>query len=79
MGNLEISFTKIINYVDDGNLISALCHFQDEIRPIVETMETYENQEFLDILKEQCKLVDDENWNQVLSNIEKAREMLNES
>jgi hypothetical protein len=79
MGKLEILFQKILDYTDDGDLMSALIHFQTEVRPVVETFDTYENQKFLDILKEQCTLVDNESWSEVMINIEKLREIINKS
>jgi hypothetical protein len=79
MGKLEVLFKKILDCADDGDLMSALEIFQTEIRPIVETLDTYENQQFFDILKEQCTLVDNESWNEVLINIERIRGIINES
>jgi hypothetical protein len=79
MGKLETLFQPIIDFVDRGDLMRALEHFQTEIRPIVETLDTYKNQQFFDILKEQCTLVDNESWNEVLINIERIRGIINES
>jgi hypothetical protein len=79
MGKLEVLFKKILDCIDNGDFMSALEIFQTEIRPIVETLDTYENQKFLDILKEQCTLVDNESWNEALINIERLREIYNES
>ena len=79
MNNLELMVRTIIDYVDENNLMVALSYFEDEVRPIVENLNEYENQEILKILKEQCVLIGDQDWNSALNNIEKLREVLENS
>lgn len=69
---------QFIKHYDDGDLMSCLAHFESNVRPIVESMDTWEPQEALDIMKEACKQIDDEDWQASIENLEKLKGVLNE-
>lgn len=79
MNNLEAMVKDVIDFIDENNLMTALSYFEDEIRPVVESLDTYKNQDLLEILKEQCVLISEQDWNSALNNIEKLREILENS
>jgi hypothetical protein len=76
MADIKNLVEEIVGHVDSGDLMTALSFFESEIRPVVEATDEYENPEMLDILREQCTLIDDEEWNSVLINVEKLKGML---
>ncbi len=76
MADIKDLVEEIVGYVDSGDLMTALSFFESEIRPVVEATDTYHNQDMLDILREQCTLIDNEEWNSVLINVEKLKGML---
>jgi hypothetical protein len=77
MAELENHVKAVLNYCDSGDLMTALSYFEANVRPIVENLESYENTELLTILKDQCNLIDNEEWHSALVNIDKLSEMLN--
>ena len=77
MNNLENMSKKLIEYVNGNALMTALGYFEGEIRPVVEDLDTYENQELLNSLKELCVFISNQDWNDALINIEQMSEILN--
>ena len=77
MNNLENMSKKLVEYIEGNALMTALGYFEGEIRPIVEDLDTYENQDLFNILKELCVLISNQDWNDALINIEKMKEILN--
>ncbi len=73
---LEIAH-EVVRLTLDGDLMGALSYYEDNIRDYVETMETHENQELLDVMKSQAALIDDEDWQAVLENVERMDNLLN--
>lgn len=70
------SATQLLDYVDNGDYMTALSYFEAEVREVLDSMETHENQALLDIMKTTSQLVDEENWQQILYNCETMKELL---
>lgn len=77
MNNLEDLVKTVVDYCDSGDLMTALSYFESNVRPVVESLDNYANEELLEILKEQCQLIDDEEWQSALRNIDRLSELLN--
>jgi hypothetical protein len=77
MTELVTEIEQMIQHYDDGDLMSCLSHFESAVRPIVESMDSWEPQEALDILKEACQQIDDEDWQASIENLEKLKGVLN--
>ena len=70
------SATQLLDYVDNGDYMTALSYFEAEVREVLDSMEAHENQALLDIMKTTSQLVDEENWQQILYNCETMKELL---
>jgi hypothetical protein len=68
---------QVVEYVEQGDYMTALSYFESEARDVITGIDTHENQPLLDICKTQVGLIDEENWQQVLYNCEIMKEMLN--
>lgn len=68
---------QVVEYVEQGDYMTALSYFESEARDVITSMETHDNQALLDLCKVQVGLIDEENWQQVLYNCETMREILN--
>lgn len=69
--------TEVVRLTSDGELMNALTYYEEHIREYVANIESHENQELLEIMKEQAELVDDEDWQAVLKNVERMESLLN--
>lgn len=77
MSNIIKEMKQIVEYYDQGDLMSCLSHFEAHMRPLVETPDPNENQEMLAILQEVCVQIDDEDWQASIENLEKLKAMVN--
>ena len=77
MSDMIKEMKQIIEYYDQGDLMSCLSHFEGAMRPIVSEIDTHENQEILDILKQVCIQIDEEDWQASIENLEKVKGILN--
>jgi len=68
--------TQLLDYVDNGDYMTALSYFEAEVRDVLDSLEVHENQALLDIMKTTSQLVDEENWQQILYNCETMKELL---
>ena len=69
--------TEVVRLTVDGELMSALTYYEENLREYVADIEFHEHQELLEIIKEQAALVDDEDWQAVLENVERMEAILN--
>lgn len=69
----------MVNYCEDGDLMSALSHFEGEIRPAITLMESHENQQLLELMKGILNAIDNEEWQTGLEIVDKVSVLLNES
>lgn len=69
----------IVNYVEEGDLMSALSYFEGEIRPAVKLIDVHENQQLLDLMKSALDAIENEEWQITLEVVDKISVLLNES
>lgn len=70
---------KMINYVEEGDLMSGLSYIEGEIRPAIEAIDIHENQQLLDYMKNILEAIDNEEWQTGLEIVDKVSVLLNES
>lgn len=73
---IEIA-TEVVRLTVDGELMSALTYYEENIRNYVADIEFHEKQELLEVMKSQADLIDDEDWQAVLENVERMEAILN--
>jgi hypothetical protein len=73
---IEVS-KQLIEYVENGDYMTALSYFESDARSVVEATDTHPNLELLKKMRIQLQLVDEENWQQVLYNCDEIGELLN--
>jgi hypothetical protein len=69
--------TQIVEYVNNGDYMTALSYFESDVRNVINETESHSNTALLAIMRKQVELVDDEDWQQVLYNCETINELLN--
>ena len=74
--DIPTKLKQIIEYCDEGDYMTALSFFDAEVRPFLESTDTHPQQELLDWSKEQMRLIDEEQWQQVIQNIDEMGEQL---
>jgi hypothetical protein len=70
---------QLLEYIENGDYMTALSYFESEARSVIEQTESHSNPQLLEMMRVQVGLVDEENWQQVLYNCDAIGEMLNES
>jgi hypothetical protein len=70
---------QLLEYIENGDYMTALSYFESEARSVIEHTESHSNPQLLEMMRTQMGLVDEENWQQVLYNCDAISEMLNES
>lgn len=68
---------QLIEYIDNGDYMTALSYFESDARSVIEEITEHHNPQLLKMMKTQLELVDEENWQQVLYNCEEIGEILN--
>ena len=71
------SAKTIINYCDDGDLMSALSYFEGEVRPHISVMESNDHVELFECMKTALSAIDDEDWSVALEIVDKMSVILN--
>jgi hypothetical protein len=79
MFDLTNATKTMVNYCEEGDLMSALSYFEGEIRPVLTSMDSYENQQLLDYMKNILEAIDNEEWQTGLEIVDKVSVLLNES
>jgi 2'-5' RNA ligase len=79
MFDLKEAARTIVNYCEEGDLMSGLSHFEGEVRPNIIGVETHEDQELLNLMKEALSAIDEEEWQRGLETVDKLSAYLNES
>jgi hypothetical protein len=69
--------TQIVEYVNNGDYMTALSYFESDVRNVINETESHSNTALLEIMRKQVELVDDEDWQQVLYNCETINELVN--
>jgi hypothetical protein len=79
MFDLVEAAKTIVNYCEEGDLMSALLHFEGTVRPQLIDMESHENEELFSYMKIALNAIDEEEWNVALEVVDKISVCLNES
>lgn len=69
--------TEITEFVSNGDYMSALSYFEAEAREVINSTDQHENAALLEIMRKQISLIDEEEWQEVLYNTERMKEILN--
>lgn len=77
MSNLEIMCKKIVEHVDNGDLMTALDFFENVIEPYHQSMEVSEAPELHALVTDLNKTIENEDWNESLEIVDKISEILN--
>lgn len=67
----------LVNYCEEGDLMSALSYFEGEIRPNLDEIDGSEHPEILSMLTEAADAVAEEEWATALELVDKLSEKLN--
>ena len=78
MFDLEESAKVIINFCDEGDLMSALAYFEGEIRPQLSSVQSHTNQKLLDIMNGASVAIENEEWHTALEAVDKMSILFNE-
>lgn len=73
---IEICKT-LVNYCDEGDLMSALSYFEGEIKPNLDSIDSSANPELSSLLLEAADAVNEEEWATALELVDKIGEKLN--
>ncbi len=71
------SAKTIVNYCEDGDLMSALSYFEGEVRPQLETLENSEHSELFACMQTALTAIDEEDWSSALEIVDKMSLILN--
>jgi hypothetical protein len=77
MFDLVEAAKTLVNFCDDGDLMSALSYFEGEVRPEITEIETHEHAEILACMKTALLAIDDEDWSVALEAVDKMSAVLN--
>jgi hypothetical protein len=77
MFDLEESANVIINFCNEGDLMSALSYFESEIRPHLPSVQFHTNQKLLDIMNGASIAIENEEWNTALEAVDEMSNLLN--
>lgn len=74
---VEVS-KQVVEYVNNGDYMSALSYFESDVREVVESLSSHENEQLFEIMQKQVELVNDEAWQDVLYNCEIINGLVND-
>lgn len=77
MSNLKVLCKKIIEHVDNGDLMTALDFFENTMLPYYESMDASTDQALYDLVTKLNETVENEDWNESLEIIDQMNETIN--
>ena len=66
----------LVEFCENGDLMSALSYFEGELKTVIDNTTTYQNEELLKLLKEISVYIENEEWAGALENVEKLDSIL---
>lgn len=77
MSNLEVLCKKIIEHVDNGDLMTALDFFENTMLPYYKSMDASTDQVLYDLVTKLNETVENEDWNESLEVVDQMNEIIN--
>lgn len=66
----------LVEFCENGDLMSALSYFEGELKAVIDSTTTHQNEELLKLLKEMSVYIENEEWAGALENVEKLNSIV---